>query len=87
MSGYDTLKKTVEDIKAGRSPRRKSIDDMTLLEALEAKEKYLQWAEKNQDNDEYENKKYLFNNYLLPHIDKLQQQELDLQRNIQVLVE
>ncbi len=87
MSGYDTLKETVQKIKQGQSPRRKSIAEMSLSEALTAKEKYLVWAEKNPDNDEYENKKYLFNNYLLPHIDKLQQQEADLQRNARVLVE
>ena len=86
MSGYDTLKETVQRIKQGQSPRRKSIDEMSLSEALTAKEKYLVWAEKNPDNDEYENKKYLFNSYLLPHIEKLQQ-ELELQRNIGVLVE
>lgn len=66
-------KRTGEMLRKGQKPtQRKSIDEMTLSEALETEQKYLNWAEKNKDHEDFEIKKHIYNNYLKKRIEYLQ---------------
>jgi len=55
---------------------KKPIDEMNLDEALDAEQKYLKWASRNPDHEEFALKQHLYEHYLIPRIDMLQQHKM-----------
>lgn len=72
----DSWRRTGEQLRARTKPSsRKSINEMNLDEALDAQAKYLKWAEFHADHEDFAVKKHIYNTYLIPRIEFLQQQQ------------
>jgi len=69
-------RRTGEQLRARTKPSsRKSIKEMNLDEALDAQTKYLKWATTHADHEDFAVKQHIYNTYLIPRIEFLQQQE------------
>ena len=73
----ETWQRTGQQLRRRQLPTgRKAIDEMNLDEALDAEQKYLKWAERNERHEDFELKRHLYETYLIPRIEMLQQQKM-----------